>query len=169
MAKLKNLRHEKFCLEYSISLNATNAYKAVYGSPKGAENSASKLLGNPKVKARIKELSKKKEEKAEIKSFDVIKEIERIAKAKMIDVFQYSGGFLTIKSLEDIPEECQSAIESIETISLGEDKGVAMKIKFHSKIKALELLARHFGMFNDNLNITAKPKTIEDLLNSAKG
>lgn len=169
MAKLKNLRHEKFCLEYSISLNATNAYKAVYGSPKGAENSASKLLGNPKVKARIKELAEKKEAKAEIKSFDVIKELEKLAKAKMIDVFNIDeNGYLTIKSIQDIPEECQSAIESIESVSLGGDKGTVMKIKFHSKIKALELLARHYGMFNDNLNITNKPKTIEDLLNQRK-
>ena len=67
MAKLKNLRHEKFALEYSISLNATNAYKAVYGDVTGAENSASRLLGNAKVKARIKELSVKKEAKAEMK------------------------------------------------------------------------------------------------------
>ena len=167
MAKLKNLRHEKFALEYSISLNATNAYKAVYGSPKGAENSASKLLGNPKVKARIKELSEKKEAKAEIKAFNVVEELEKIAKARAIDVFKLDGAFLTIKSLADIPEECQVAIESIECLSVGEH-GTVTKVKFHSKIKALELLGRHFGLFNDKLNIEM-PKTIEQLIRENKG
>jgi phage terminase small subunit len=169
MAKLKNLKHEKFILEYCIDLNASRAYKAVYGDVKGADANASRLIKTDKVQKRLRELQEKKEAKAEIKSFDVIKEIERIASARMVDVFHLDDGFLTIRNLSDIPEECQSAIESIESISLGGDKGVVMKIKFHSKIKALELLARHFGMFNDNLNITAKPKTIEDLLNSAKG
>lgn len=168
MAKLKNLRHEKFALEYSISLNASKAYKAVYGDVKGIEQNSSKLMSNNKVKARVKELSKKKEEKAEIKAFDVVAELEKIAKSRAIDIFNIEGSFLTIKSLNDIPEECQVAIESIETLSVGEH-GTVTKVKFHSKIKALELLARHFGLFNDSLNITAKPKTIEDLLNSQKG
>jgi len=165
MAKLKNLKHEKFALEYSINLNATQAYEKVYGKVKGAENSASRLLSSAKVQARIAELSKKKEEKAKIKSFDVVKELEAIAKARSIDVFKLDGGYLTIKSLDDIPEECQIAIESIETISLGGDKGVLTKVKFHSKIKALELLGRHFGLFNDKLNVEM-PQTIEQLLRS---
>lgn len=168
MAKLKNLKHEKFILEYCIDLNGTRAYKAVYGSPKGAENSASKLLNSPKVQKRLGELQKKKESKIETKGFDVVAELEKIAKSRAIDIFNIEGSFLTIKSLNDIPEECQVAIESIETLSVGEH-GTVTKVKFHSKIKALELLARHFGLFNDSLNITAKPKTIEDLLNSQKG
>lgn len=168
MAKLNNLKHEKFCLEYSISLNATKAYKAVYGDVTGAENSASRLLGNAKVKTRIKELSVKKEEKAEIKSFNVIAELEKIAKARAIDVFKIEGSFLTIKSLEDIPEECQVAIESIECLSVGEH-GIVTKVKFHSKIKALELLGRHFGLFNDKLDLGIKPQSIEQLIQSTKG
>ncbi|MBF31890.1 MAG: hypothetical protein CL529_12035 [Aequorivita sp.] len=168
MAKLKNLKHEKFCLEYSISLNATKAYKAVYGDVKGVEKNGSRLMNNEGVKKRIAQLTAKKEEKAEIKSFDVVAELEKIAKSRAIDVFNIDGAFLTIKSLADIPEECQVAIESIETLSVGEH-GTVTKVKFHSKIKALELLGRHFGLFNDKLQITAKPKTIEEVVRGAKG
>jgi len=168
MAKLKNPKHEKFALEYSISLNATKAYKAVYGDVKGADVNASKLLGNTRVKERIAQLSEKKEAKAEIKSFDVVAELEKIAKARLINVFKLEGSFLTIKSLNDIPEECQVAIESIECLSVGEH-GTVTKVKFHSKIKALELLGRHFGLFNDKLELSAKPKTIEELIQSTKG
>ena len=168
MAKLKNIKHEKFCLEYSITLNASKAYRAVYGDVKGYEQNSSKLMSNNKVKARINELSFKKEAKAEIKAFEVVAELEKIAKARLIDVFKLEGNFLTIKSLNDIPEECQVAIESIECLSMG-DQGTVTKIKFHSKIKALELLARHFGLFNDKLELSAEPKTIEQLIQSTKG
>lgn len=170
MAKLPNVKQEQFCKEFLIDLNAMRAYGRVYGVKPSNEGNANRLHHQPKVEARIKELMAVRESKTETKSLNVISELEKIAKAKMIDVFKIdAGGFLTIKHLDDIPEDCRSAIESIETVSLGGDKGVAMKIKFHSKIKALELLGRHFGLFNDRLEIGVKPKTIEDLIRSSKG
>ena len=167
MAKLKNPKHEKFALEYSISLNATKAYRAVYGDVKGVEKNGSRLMNNEGVKKRIAQLCEKKEAKLETKAFNVVAELEKIAKARAIDVFKLEGSFLTIKSLADIPEECQVAIESIECLSVGEH-GTVTKVKFHSKIKALELLGRHFGLFNDKLNIEM-PKTIEQLIRENKG
>lgn len=167
MPRLKNAKHERFCQEYSKLLNATNAYKAVYGNSKGAENSASKLLGKDKVKERIAELCKRKEDKVETKAFDIVKELEAIAKARMIDVFQINGGTLTIKSIEDIPEECHVAIESIEVLSAGDD-GTVTKVKFHSKIQALKLLGKHFGIFNDSIKVDI-PQSIEELIKSHKG
>lgn len=168
MAKLKNPKHEKFILEYSIDLNASRAYKVVYGDVKGVDANASRLLKNDKVQARLKEIQEKKSAKVETKAFNVVAELEKIAKARAIDVFKLQGSFLTIKSLNDIPEECQVAIESIECLSVGEH-GTVTKVKFHSKIKALELLGRHFGLFNDKLELSAKPKTIEQLIQSTKG
>lgn len=167
MAKLKNLKHEQFALEYSIELNATKAYRSVYGDNKGVEANASRLLKNAKVQERVKELAVNKEKKAVVKSFNVIQELEKLAKARAIDVFDFTGETLTIKKLDDIPEDCQCAIESIETMQVGEF-GTVTKVKFHSKLKALELLGRHFGLFNDKLEVGIKPQSIEQLVNSTK-
>ena len=61
MPKLKNERHELFCREYLIDLNATRAYGAVYKTKgKKAEASGCRLLGNAKVKERLAELFKKR-------------------------------------------------------------------------------------------------------------
>lgn len=51
-------RQEAFCREYAESGNATAAYSRAYGASttNSAAASASKLLRNPKILARIKEL-----------------------------------------------------------------------------------------------------------------
>ena len=53
------VKQEKFCLEYAKSGNATKSYKSAYSpnnSDSAAGSEAHKLLKNPKIKARLKEL-----------------------------------------------------------------------------------------------------------------
>ena len=54
-----NIKQEKFCLEYSRSGNATQAYKTAYEvqNDNTAAVNANKLLRNTKIQARLKELS----------------------------------------------------------------------------------------------------------------
>lgn len=57
--KLSNDKHEKFCLEYARTANATEAYRNVYKSKSSGQvlsQSASRLLKNEKVQARLREL-----------------------------------------------------------------------------------------------------------------
>lgn len=53
-----NPKQEKFCQEYYKTSNATQSYISAGYSEKGAEVSASQLLRNPKVIARLDELKK---------------------------------------------------------------------------------------------------------------
>ena len=57
MAVLSNPRHEQFAQEYAKTGNATASYISVGYSASGAKVSASRLLTNANVRARIKELS----------------------------------------------------------------------------------------------------------------
>ena len=60
MAALKNIKHESFCLHYSKTGNATESYKKAGYKAKteaGINASASQLLKNPKVQARLAELA----------------------------------------------------------------------------------------------------------------
>ena len=57
--KLENAKWERFCLEYAKTANATEAYKIAYKSKSSAQvlsQSASRLLKNEKVQARLAEL-----------------------------------------------------------------------------------------------------------------
>ena len=56
MPELKNPKHELFCQEYVKDGNGARAYRAVYGDPKGAAQSAKNLLELSTVQERLIEV-----------------------------------------------------------------------------------------------------------------
>ena len=57
MPVLQNSKHEQFAVNVSKGLSATRAYTSVYGETEGARQSASRLLRNAQVSARVAELT----------------------------------------------------------------------------------------------------------------
>jgi phage terminase small subunit len=89
-------KHKAFCDEYlANNLNATQAYKSVYGvGDKVAEAAASRLLLNVKVKDYIQQEQNKTAEKLEITREFLIKEyLELINSAKSDEDFIDRGNW----------------------------------------------------------------------------
>ncbi len=165
-------KQELFCKEYLIDLNATQAYKRAGYSAKSdniAAVEASKLLRNPKVEARIKELMDNRSKRTEVTADKVLAELAAIAFAKGSDFAKVvdepiisngsyvmdpdTGKIKTYKSVEvfptdKIPEDKQKAIAGIKEGKYGID------VSTYDKVKALELLGRHLGMFKDKVELT---------------
>ena len=73
---------------------------------------------------------------------------------------------------EDALPEDTAAIQSVKVKTFGED-GLEREIKMADKLKALELLGRHLGMFKDKMELsggldTEKTK-LDDLLEQMRG
>lgn len=173
MPELNNKRHEAFCHEYLKDLNATAAYKRVYGekkNPKTAEVNATKLLGNAKVKVRVKELTDARNERTDCDADAFIKQLEHMAMFDPIEVLDWDGFSLNVRKLEDVPVEARRMITSMkerkEFSDDGEFLGSSLEVKFASKEKVMELFGRHLGVFNDKLQVTNK--TVEDIIREAK-
>ena len=69
----------RFCEEYVIDLNPIRAYKAVYKncrSDRSASACASKLLSNPNILARVRELQLEVAQKAMISAEDVVRDLK---------------------------------------------------------------------------------------------
>ena len=150
MPKLRNKKHELFCQEYLVDLNATQAYIRTGYSAKNADNCASTLLGNPKVRARVNELLAARSARVGINQDRVIRELARIAFLDPTKVVYLDEA--TVRS--DASEDDRAAIASVKVKS-GEDF-TEREIKFADKIKALDLIGRHLGMFNqdkDSVNV----------------
>ena len=152
---------KRFCDEYLIDLNATKAYKVAYPKCKKDETASaagSRLLGNVKVQEYISEKMKEREKRTEITQDKVLKELSNIAFLDIRKLYNNNGG---LKNIQDIDEETAKAISSLETLEeydgYGEDReqiGNTQKVKLLDKVKALELLGKHLGMFNDvNVNM----------------
>ncbi len=84
-------KQELFCIEHLVDLNATQAYKRAGYSVKSdnaAAVEASKLLRNPKIDSRIKELMDARSQRTEITADFVLKELYAIARARGSDFAQ---------------------------------------------------------------------------------
>lgn len=171
---------KRFCDEYLIDLNATRAYKVAYLRCKKDETAsvnASKLLRNTKVQEYISEKQKEIEERTEITQDMVIKELSKIAFLDIRKLYTENG---QLKNIADIDSNTAGAISSLETLEeyegYGDNRekvGDIQKVKLLDKTKALELLGRHLGIFNDKIDVKVKEKeekknVISDILNQMK-
>lgn len=153
---------KRFCDEYLIDLNATRAYKVAYSRCKKDETAnvnGSKLLRNTKVQEYISERMKEREQRTEITQDMVIKELAKIAFLDIRKLYTENG---QLKNIADIDSNTVGAISQLETLEeyegYGDDRekiGDTQKVKLLDKTKALELLGKHLGMFND-INVNMK-------------
>ena len=151
---------KRFCDEYLIDLNATRAYKVAYKKCKSdltARTNGSKLLTNTNIQNYISEKQKEIEKRTEVTQDRVIQELANIAFLDIRKLYNDSGG---LKNIQNIDEKTVRAISSIETLEeyqgYGENReyiGNTHKVKLLDKTKALELLARHLGMFKDKVEV----------------
>lgn len=153
---------KRFCDEYLIDLNATRAYKVAYSRCKKDETAnvnGSKLLRNTKVQEYISEKQKEIEKRTEVTQDMVIKELAKIAFLDIRKLYTENG---QLKNVADIDSDTAGAISSLETLEeyegYGDDRekiGDTQKVRLLDKTKALELLGKHLGMFND-INVNMK-------------
>jgi len=151
VAKL-TARQERFITEYLIDLNATQAAIRAGYSPKTASEQGSRLLASKNVKAKIAEAMAELSKRTGVSPERVIRELARIGFVNADDVINM--GDATIKA--DARRDDTAAIASVRVkkIPTADGEGVEREIKIADKLKALELLGKHFGMFTDNVNLS---------------
>lgn len=157
MAKL-NEKQQRFVDEYLIDLNATQAAIRTGYSAKTADVQGSRLLANVKVQQAISVAMAERSKRTGVNQDRVVLELAKMAFVKMTDVVDSNGRIKTDASDDDL-----SCIESVKYKSSDTDTGssVEREVKIASKIKSLELLGKHLGMWNDKLDVTiAQPIVI---------
>lgn len=174
MALMKLTPKQKiFVNEYLVDLNATRAYKVAYPSVKKEETAAqagSRMLRNVKAKEYIDERMKEREKRTEITQDKVLNEIAKIAFANGTDFAKvvqksyikpkldlhghmigeeevfYNDVELVIT--DDLPEDKRKAISGIKNTKYG------VEVASCDKVRALELLGKHLGMFKDKVEVS---------------
>ncbi len=147
-------KQKMFISEYLIDFNGTRSAKAAGYAEKYAAEEASKLIRNPKVAKKIKKAMAKRQEIAYGKSIEVMKQLSKIAFAKIGDVAQWDSEELNLINSNLIETDFVQEVQQL--------KG-KVKVKLHDKVKALELLGKHLGMFNEEeQNERSNREIIED-------
>lgn len=160
-------KQKKFVEEYLIDLNATQAAIRAGYSVKTADVQSSRMLGNVKVQQAIAEKMAERSRRTGINQDRVLMELAKIAFVNADDVINAQDA--TTK--EGASRDDLAAIQSIKVKSFGED-GIEREIKLADKLKALEMLGRHLGMWNDKLQMSGieeEKKKLGDILEQLSG
>lgn len=160
-------KQEQFCQEYLIDLNATQAAVRSGYSEATARSQGQRLLTNVDIQARVSELNKSRLEATGISQKRVLEEYAKIAFFDIREVFDVDGGLIHVKQLDANNAGAIASIKSSE--EWGEDKegnkiitGTLKEVKVFDKIRALQDLGKHLGLFEkDNSQKAAEtPKQV---------
>lgn len=156
---------KRFGEEYIVDLNATQAAIRAGYSEKTAKSIGQENLTKPDLQDYIQELMDKRSKRTEITADMVLKEYAKLGFSNITDYLSVEQKLVAIDLTEEgapITDTVQ-VVRIFETDMVPEDKmravaeikqtkeGIALKL--HDKKGALDSMARHLGMFNDNLNI----------------
>ena len=150
MAKLTD-KQELFCQEFLIDLNATQAAIRAGYNPNSAKQQASENLSKPYLQARITDLKNKRVEKVEITAEQVLTHLKNWLES---DITETIG--LKPEELKELSKEIRQLITSYKHKSKTYEvegkiiKDEEIEIKFVSKEKALEMIAKHIGFYGEH-------------------
>ena len=166
VAKLTD-KQQRFVDEYLIDLNATQAAIRAGYSAKTADQQGSRLLANVKVKQAVAEKQAQRSKRTGVNQDRVVLELAKVAFAKMTDIVDSKG-----RIKEDASPDDLACIESIKYKESDNEYGgsVEREVKIASKLKALELLGKHLGMWSDKFNVTVeKSEKLDDIISQLGG
>lgn len=160
MGKLTD-KQIKFCDEYLIDLNATQAATRAGYSPKTANEQGSRLLANISIRTRIDKALAEQSKRTGVNADRVLRELAKIAFVNPPDVINFETA--TIKDETSADDTAAIASVKVKTIPTADGDGIEREIRFHDKIKSLELIGKRLGMFVDKIEVTEVPKIVDDV------
>lgn len=139
------------------NLNATEAAIQAGYAPRTANRTGSRLLTRADIQTTIEQAMDRRAKRTEVKADRVVLELARIAFTNAQHVAAWDGDGVTIKPSDELDEDTHAAVKEVRntrtttvtTRKSGEEtvtERVEQRVTMHSKIDALELLAKHTGV-----------------------
>lgn len=141
-------KQERFVAEYLVDLNATQAAIRAGYSPKSARQNSDRLLTNADIAAAVEAGKAKQLKKVGLTGEWVLEELRKVAASDPRKFFEDWGGIKPIHELGDEEAAALSHFEVVKKNLYSGDRKVdtVHRFKLHDKVRALESLAKHFGL-----------------------
>ena len=142
-------KQERFCYEYCIDFNATQAaIRAGYSERSAAEIGRQNLM-KLEIQTRIKEMQTNLSETAGISALKVINEHAKIA---FSGISKLKDGWMTLKDFKSLTEDEKACIQEIQTKEARRSDGGDgiiveewVKLKLYDKQKSLDSISNLLG------------------------
>ncbi|PXV61193.1 phage terminase small subunit [Dysgonomonas alginatilytica] len=143
-----NDKQERFCYEYCIDFNATQAAIRSGYSKKTAKQIGSRLLTNVDVQTRVKQMQANLAETAGISALMIVREHAKIA---FSNVGQLRDGWIKLKDFKKLTDDQKACIQEVATKTVHRTMGDEpveeeyVKVKLYDKQKSLDSLTDILG------------------------
>ncbi len=135
-------RQKRFVAEYMIDFNATQAAIRAGYSKAAAHVLGNEALKEPRIAEAVRKAADAINKRSEASAEKVIRELSKIAFSNVKDVLRWDGRSITVLPSTEIPDDVAACIASVQ-----EQKDGSIKVTFHDKVRALEQLGKHFGLY----------------------
>lgn len=162
MKGILTVKQEKFVQGLFSGLSQREAYKQAYNcktmTDKTADEKACRLAGADKIRARLKQLQTRYQERNFVTKERILREYARLGFFDPRNLFLPDGSPVPIQALDDDTAAAIAGLDVLEVYEgTGADRkfvGYVKKYKIASKIGALDSMAKHLGMFIDRQEVT---------------
>lgn len=147
-----------FVDSYMVHFNAARAAReAKYSTP---TKYGWQLLQLPHIQAEIERRAQSFGATKLALKERIVNELCAVAFSSLDDVGRFGPSGIDLKDHEAIPEDTKRAIAEYTVNET--DKSVNAKVRFHNKIQALDLLAKHLGMLKESqVEVSVTPYIIK--------
>ncbi|QBF27167.1 terminase small subunit [Pseudomonas tructae] len=144
-------KQQRFVVEYLVDLNATQAAIRAGYAPARAREQAYQLMKKPEIKAAIERALAERAERLKADADYVLQRLLQIDQLDLADIHDDDGKIMPIKQWPPIWRQMVKEVD----MKTG-------KVKFHDKLRALELIGKHVSVnafrerveHSGNINLT---------------
>jgi phage terminase small subunit len=151
-------RQQRFVAEYVVDLNATQASIRAGYSPNGARVRGTHLLANSNIQDALGHAQEGRRLRVGLEADDVVRQLAVLAFANISDFVTWNDGGVRLRPSETVDQSKLSAVQSVTSGQHG------VTVRLHDKLRALELLAKHLGMFQENSRVELEIRDGSEIL-----
>lgn len=160
---------ENFLQIYVRHFNITRAYREAYintKSDEAASANGARLIATDKVKTRLAEILKERNERTSIDSTYIIDYLKGAAELDMESFATIGKQGVELKEFKKIPKHIKKYCTEVNMTESKSGK-VIVNFKVFSKEKAIEMLAKHTGATRERIELSGNVtvNSITDLVN----
>ena len=139
------VKRHRFVAEYLVDLNATQAAIRAGYAKKGAKDQAYQLMQLPEVAQAIEQAMGERNKRLQVDADYVLQRLTEIDQLDLADIFDVDGKLMPIRQWPLIWRQMVKEVD----MKTG-------KVKFHDKLRALELIDKHVNVnaFREQVNHT---------------
>jgi phage terminase small subunit len=148
-------KQKRFVDEYLVDLNASQSAIRAGFSPRTARFIGYRLLTMPQIKEALGVAQEDLSKRTQVTQERVIAELAAIAFSNIGDIVSWGPEGVSVKSADELSPEILASVADVSRSGVKE--GGVVRVRLYDKLKALELLGKHLGMFEEKIEVGLRP------------